>query len=125
MKKTLLLLMLMPVMAAAQTTEKVLYMSVKRTAGTKTIALSEAEDCLGPVLNMSTNRLQVGTASILRTNVKEIRFEVREEEVADAIEDIDATDADDSRIYDLQGRELKSASRAHIYIMNGKKYLKK
>lgn len=133
MKKIALLLLLLPEAVFAQTTKaKVLYMTASRSRGTAIEnALWNAEEWKGPTWNFETGRIILGGNSILTKNITEIRFDVREEEIPDGIDETAITDsqsATDNTIFDLSGRKVAtngSNLSKGIYIKNGKKYLKK
>lgn len=114
-------------MATAQTTkQKVLYMNVIRTNRTTTARLESAEDYLGPVYNMETQTMFINGTWRSKSSIAEIRFEIREEEVTDGIEDMDDVEASTpSATYDLSGRKVEERSTKHgLYIKGGKKIVK-
>lgn len=129
MKNLLPILCLWPAIAMAQTTtkQKVLYMNVVRTSGTITSRLEGGEDYLGPVYNPESKRLVINGASRTLSSIKEIRFEIQEEEVEpeqDAIQPI-GEDWHDAQAFDLNGRQvnMQHAQRG-IYIIGKKKIVK-
>lgn len=128
MRKLFFALLLCPMCAFAQTsTQKVLYMKVVRTNGTLTARLDAGEDFLGPVYNPSTKRLFIKGGSRTLSSIKEIRFEIQEEEITDAVSDVRMDDSDSQKatVYDLSGRKIDSEKLAHgIYIKKGKKFIK-
>lgn len=128
MKKILFLLCLLPLSATAQTVkQKVLYMKAVRTNGSTSARLEGTEDFVGPIYNLETKKLLINGTWRTLNSIKEIRFEIKEEEVPDAIENLSAeTPADNTGIFDLSGRKVKeeTASRG-IYIKGGRKIIKK
>lgn len=128
MKKLFIIFCFLPLAASAQTTkQKVLYMNVVRTNGSITARLESGEDYLGPLYNLETKRITINGSSRTLNTIKEIRFEIREEEVADGIEDIVEGEGDSpSPLYDLSGRRVEEGCRLHgVYIRDGKKIIKK
>lgn len=115
-------------MATAQTTkQKVLYMKAVRTNGSTTARLEGTDNFVGPIYNLETKRLLINGTSRTLNSIKEIRFEIQEEEVPDAIEDVNER-ADDSntRTYDLSGRRVDEQNvQRGIYIKGGRKIVKK
>ena len=117
----------------AQTTKtKVLYMTASRSRGADIeTALWNAEEWKGPTWNFETGRISLNGNSILTKNITEIRFDVREEEIPDGIDETTVTNAQSasaSTIFDLSGRKVATSGSnlsKGIYIKNGKKYLKK
>ncbi len=128
MKKVFFLLSLLSLTASAQTTrQKVLYMQAVRTNGSTSARLEGTEGFLGPIYNPETRRLLINGTSRTLNSIKEIRFEIREEDVPDGIEKVEAgTPATDDSIHDLSGRKVReeTASRG-IYIKGGRKFIKK
>jgi len=128
MRKTLFLLCLLPMVATAQTTKKkVLYMQAVRTNGVTEARLDGTEDFVGPIYNLETKKLLIGGTWRTKNSIKEIRFEIREEEVPDGIEEV--TDNQEFSIppttYDLSGRIVQEKVTKHgIYIKGGKKIVK-
>ena len=124
----LLVLGLFPLGAMGQSTEKVLVMNVKRVSGNPlTAQLRDTEGFTGPLWNLLTGRLTIGANSVARSRIKEIRFEVQEVDGVSAPE-VDCTEDgnDNTPIYDLQGRRIqKKDMRKGIYIIKGKKYIKR
>lgn len=133
MKKITLLLILVPGAMFAQTTKtKVLYMTASRSRGADIeTALWNAEEWKGPTWSFETGRIILNGNSILTKNITEIRFDVREEEIPDGIDETTVTNAQSasaSTIFDLSGRKVATSGSnlsKGIYIKNGKKYLKK
>lgn len=128
MKKVFFLLSLLPLMASAQTTkQKVLYMQAVRTNGSTNARLEGTDGFLGPIYNPETKRLFINGTSRTMNTIKEIRFEIREEDVPDGLEEVQASEETAPvATYDLSGRRVKEqrASRG-IYIKGGKKIVKK
>ena len=113
----------------AQTTkEKVLYMNVVRTTGIITARLEGGEDFVGPIYNLETKRLVINGSSRTLSSIKEIRFEIREEEVnheEDAILEV-SDDTKPTTIYDLNGRKVNEQhAMPGIYIKGNRKIVKK
>lgn len=129
MKKILLIIGMLPLTALAQTTkEKVLYMDVVRTSGTITTRLESGEDYLGPIYNLETKRLVINGSSRTLSSIKEIRFEIREEEVNhddDAVLEI-GEDATQQPTYDLNGRKVDiQHAMPGVYVKGNRKIIKK
>lgn len=129
MRKIFFILCFLPLMAAAQTTkQKVLYMKAVRTNGSTTARLEGTEDFMGPIYNVETKRLIINGTSRTLTSIKEIRFEIREEEVPDGIEEVDmsATSDNNQQTFDLSGRpvDMQHLQRG-VYLKGGKKIIKK
>lgn len=129
MKNFLLMLALCPLAATGQTTtQKVLYMNVTRTSGSITARLEGGENYLGPIYNRETQRLMINGTSRTLSSIKEIRFEIREEEVTPeevAIEGIEAENAPKAT-FDLGGRRVDERSMQRgMYIRGNKKIVKK
>lgn len=129
MRKIFFILCLLPLMAAAQTTkQKVLYMKAVRTNGSTTARLEGTEDFMGPIYNVETKRFIINGTSRTLNSIKEIRFEIREEEVPDAIENVEmsATEDNNQQTFDLSGRpvDMQRVQRG-VYLKGGKKYIKK
>lgn len=129
MKNFLLMLALLPLTATGQTVrQKVLYMNVTRTSGSITARLEGGEDFLGPIYNRETKRLFINGASRSLSTIKEIRFEIREEEVTPeevAVEGIE-TDNAPKATFDLGGRRVDERSMQRgMYIRGNKKIVKK
>lgn len=126
MKRLALLLALVPMLASAEDIQ-VLYMTAYRTIGNGvSVPLYDKDDFVGPVLNLQENRLHIGNASILKSRITGIKFEVR---TIDAIEapqaDVESQNSE-APVYDLQGRQMgKESLTRGIYIRNGKKFVKK
>ena len=102
-------------------------MKVVRTNGTLTARLDAGEDFVGPVYNPSTKRLFIKGGSRTLSSIKEIRFEIKEEEITDAVSDVRMDDSDSQKatVYDLSGRKMDSEKLTHgIYIKKGKKFIK-
>lgn len=131
MKKLFFLLCLLPLSATAQTVkQKVLYMKAVRTNGSTSARLEGTDDFLGPIFNLETRKFTInGTTRTLNT-IKEIRFEIQEEELPDGIDAVEE-DEDFTTIpaaqptFDLSGRKVEEqkASRG-IYIKGGRKFIK-
>lgn len=128
MKNLFLALCLMPLAATAQTTkQKVLYMNVVRTNGNIETRLMGSEDFVGPIYNPETKRLVINGSSRTLTSIKEIRFDIREEEVPDGIISVvEAEQQESEATYDLSGRRVdEQRVQRGIYIRDGRKFIKK
>ena len=130
MRKLFCILCLMPSLAMAQTTtQKVLYMKVERSMGTTTARLEGKEDFLGPIYHTDTQKLFINGAYRSLSNIKGIRFEIKTEEVADGIVQVQEEGTEDSAsrtVFDLSGRPVEERSlQRGIYIIGQKKYIKK
>lgn len=130
MKQLLLPLALLPLLAAAQTTERRLTMTLHRTIGSTITAILPTEaDETGPIFDFEENKLHIKTYAIDRKRIKEIRFKVEEVEVPDGIEGIPMAEGDmqNAPVYDLSGRRHNAgeALPKGIYIIGNKKYVKK
>lgn len=130
MKKLFFLLCLLPLSATAQTVkQKVLYMKAVRTTGSTSVRLEGTDDFLGPIFNLETRKFTINGTTRTQNTIKEIRFEIKEEEVPDGIESLTAddveTEAANAAVFDLSGRrvEEQNASRG-IYIKGGRKIIK-
>ena len=118
----------MPLAATAQTTkQKVLYMNVVRTNGNIETRLMGSEDFVGPIYNPETKRLVINGSSRTLTSIKEIRFDIREEEVPDGIISVvEAEQQESEATYDLSGRRVdEQRVQRGIYIRDGRKFIKK
>lgn len=130
MRKLFSILCLLPSLAMAQTTtQKVLYMKVERSMGTTTARLEGGEDFLGPIYHTDTQKLFINGAYRSLSTIKGIRFEIKTEEVADGIVQVqeEGTEESASRaVFDLSGRQVdvRSVQRG-VYIKGKKKYIKK
>lgn len=128
MKNLFLALCLMPLAATAQTTkQKVLYMNVVRTNGNIETRLMGSEDFVGPIYNPETKRLVINGSSRTLTSIKEIRFEIREEEVPDGITAVMENEQQKPEAtYDLSGRRVdEQRMQRGVYIRDGRKFIKK
>ena len=128
MKNLFLALCLMPLAATAQTTkQKVLYMNVVRSNGNIETRLMGSEDFVGPIYNPETKRLVINGSSRTLTSIKEIRFDIREEEVPDGIISVvEAEQQESEATYDLSGRRVdEQRVQRGIYIRDGRKFIKK
>lgn len=127
----LLLFTLLPLTAWGQQTKKALVMNVVRVSGGPiSTVLWPEDDFVGPVLNMQTNRLQLSSTSLMRSRIKEIRFEIQDVEIPDVEDGVKALETEDGRTdaiaYDLQGRRVNPETMGRgIYIIKGKKYVKR
>ena len=127
MKKIFFLLLLMPLMVSAQTTkQKVLYMKAVRTNGSTNARLESTEGFLGPIYNPETRRYFINGVFRTQNTIKEIRFEIKEEDVPDGIERVDGHAGEaPAQAYDLGGRRVDENRIARgIYIKGGKKVVK-
>ena len=126
MRSILFIFFLAPLMTFGQTTkQKVLYMKVVRTAGSISAKLEGDEDFIGPVYNLETKRLMINGSSRTLSTIKEIRFEIKEEEVPDGICDMQNKE-EEAGLYDLSGRKVGEGSvQRGMYIKGGKKIVKK
>lgn len=130
MKRILMLLCLLPTMAAAQTTQKVLYMNVKRTSGSLTTALRGTEDFIGPIYYGDEKKLLINGSKRTLSTIKEIRFEIRTEEVPDGIDSLPADNSQceaNEPIYTLSGQRIEGTApkQRGIYVRGNKKFIKK
>lgn len=123
----LLLLALLPVKVTAQSTVKMLVMKVVRVSGNPLTAYLKADDSFtGPMWNLETGVMDMGTTTVRQSRIKEIRFEVQEVDAVDAPEASVEEESENAPVYDLQGRRIaKQDMRKGIYIIKGKKYVKR
>lgn len=128
-KQVLFLCLVLPLLASAQTSkQKVLYMKAVRSNGSTSARLEGTEGFIGPIYNPKTKRLFLNGTYRTMSTIKELRFEIKEEEIPDGIETVEDNMSDDrhaATTYDLGGRRVDEHRLTRgIYIRGGKKIVK-
>lgn len=129
MKRLFFLVLLSPLAAWGQTTQKALTLTVSRTVGVKLTTFLPAQDdetATGPVYRVADGTLTIKGYTVARKRIKELRYKI---ETVDGIQNAECgtQNAAALPVYDLQGRRLGAWETlgAGIYIIGNRKVVKK